>query len=128
MRQTRHGKSGYGVLWHPMAHVELSAIPEAAERVAIRHVEEKLEAVGWKLGAPHSSAVRSEEGLGLRELRPRAGRSRWRPLYRRVSIGAFVILAIAPEATVDGRGFDKGIRQAKRRFDELEEICLVPDG
>jgi hypothetical protein len=40
----RHEKpASYDVLWHPMAHVEMSAIPEAAERVAIRHAQEKLD-------------------------------------------------------------------------------------
>jgi hypothetical protein len=39
-----------------MADRELSSISEAAERVAIRHAQEKLETVGWQLGTPHSSA------------------------------------------------------------------------
>ena len=56
----------------------------------------------------------------MRELRPRAGRSRWRPIYRRVQPGAFVILAIAPETQIDKRGFDQKIKNARRRFKELE--------
>ncbi len=111
----------YEVLWHAMAQIELSCIPEAAERVAIRHAQEKLEAVGWQLRAPHSSAVKSEKKLGLRELRPRAGRSRWRPLYRRVGSRTFVVLALAPEASLDSRGFARAIQHARRRFRELEE-------
>ncbi len=42
----------------------------------------KLGAYGPLLGYPHTSAVRGAEGL--RELRPRAGRSAWRALYRQV--------------------------------------------
>lgn len=109
----------YEVLWHPGADAERAAV-SAAERVAIQHAREKLEAVGPRLGAPHSSAVRGDEGSGLRELRPRAGRSRWRPIYRRVGPGTFVILAVAPEAEIDKRGFDEKVRAARRRFEELE--------
>jgi hypothetical protein len=110
----------YEVLWHPAADAERAAISNAAERAAIQHAREKLEAIGPRLGAPHSSAIKGEDGSGLRELRPRAGRSRWRPIYRRVGPGIFVILAVAPEAEIDGRGFDEKVRDAQRRFDELE--------
>lgn len=110
----------YEVLWHPAADAERVAISDAAERAAIQHAREKLEAIGPRLGAPHSSAIKGEDGSGLRELRPRAGRSRWRPIYRQVGPGTFVILAVAPEAEIDGRGFDEKVRDARRRFDELE--------
>jgi hypothetical protein len=110
----------YEVLWHPTADAERAAISDAAERAAIQHVREKLEAIGPRLGAPHTSAIQGEDGLGLRELRPRAGRSRWRPIYRRVGPGIFVILAVAPEAEIDKRGFDQTVRDARRRFDALE--------
>jgi hypothetical protein len=108
------------VLWHPAADAERAAISDAAERTAIQHAREKLEAVGPQLGAPHSSAIKGEGGAGLRELRPRAGRSRWRPIYRRVQPGVFAILAVAPEAQIDKRGFDEMVRNAQRRFEELE--------
>lgn len=110
----------YEVLWHPAADAERAAIQDAAERTAIQHAREKLEALGPRLGAPHTSAIRGEDGSGLRELRPRAGRSRWRPIYRQISSGTFVILAIAPEALIDNRGFDQKVRNAQRRFEELD--------
>ncbi|HYM46270.1 MAG TPA: type II toxin-antitoxin system RelE/ParE family toxin [Solirubrobacteraceae bacterium] len=110
----------YEVLWHPIADTEQAAIPDAAERVAIQHAREKLQALGPRLGAPHSSAVQSEKGTGLRELRPRAGRSRWRPIYRRIQPRVFVILAVAPEAQIDKRGFDETVRNAKQVFEHLE--------
>jgi hypothetical protein len=110
----------YEVLWHPDADAERAAIPDAAERTAIQHAGEKLEALGPRLGAPHTSAIRGEDGSGLRELRPRAGRSRWRPIYRRLQPRTFVILAIAPEAQIDKRGFDRKVANARRRFEELE--------
>jgi hypothetical protein len=108
------------VLWHPAADAERSAISDASERAAIQHAREKLEAVGPQLSAPHSSAIKGEAGSGLRELRPRAGRSRWRPIYRRVRPGIFVILAVAPEAQIDRRGFNEMVRSARRRLQELE--------
>ncbi|MBU6244347.1 MAG: type II toxin-antitoxin system RelE/ParE family toxin [Actinomycetales bacterium] len=67
----------------------------AAERNPLLHAVEKLEAFGPQLGFPHSSAVQGFSGL--RELRPRAGRSPWRALYQRVE-DVFVIAAIGPEA------------------------------
>jgi hypothetical protein len=110
----------YSVLWHREADTERAAISDAAERAAIQHAREKLETIGPRLGAPHSSAIKGEDGAGLRELRPRAGRSRWRPIYRQVGPGTFVILAVAPEAEIDGRGFDEKVRAARQRFNELE--------
>jgi hypothetical protein len=122
-RQRRHDPSRRAKL--PRApgkasDAERAAISDAAERTAIQHAREKLEAVGPRLGAPHSSAIKGEDGSGLRELRPRAGRSRWRPIYRRVGPGTFVILAVAPEAEIGKRGFDEKVRDARRRFEELE--------
>lgn len=84
------------VAWHPKALDEKNAIEEAVERVAIAHVIEKLEVDGPALRNPHQSGVKGEEGSGLRELRPRRGRSRWRPLYRRIDETLFAILASVP--------------------------------
>lgn len=81
---------------------------------------EKLEAAGPRLGHPHSSAVRGEVGRGFRELRPRAGRSRWRPIYRRVSPSIFVIFAVGPEAKIDSHGYDAAVARAAERFGQLE--------
>ena len=52
----------------------------------------------------------------LRELRPRGGRSPWRALYERHG-SAFVIAAVAPEAEVNSRGFDRAVRLARRRLE-----------
>jgi hypothetical protein len=88
--------------------------------VAMLHAAQKLEAAGPRLGHPHSSAVRGEVGQGLRELRPRAGRSRWRPIYRRVNPSTFVIFAVGPEAEIDSRGYDAAVARAVERFGQLE--------
>lgn len=82
------------------------------------HAAEKLEAAGPRLGHPHSSAVRGEEGMGLRELRPRAGRSRWRPIYRPTSPSTFVVFAVGPEAGVDSRSYDQAVARAVLRFEQ----------
>jgi len=61
------------VVFHPEAERELNDLPDE-ERAAIDHARDKLEVLGESLPFPHQSAVRGARGL--RELRPRAGRSR----------------------------------------------------
>jgi len=84
-----------------------------AEQVAMRHAVEKLRALGGTLPFPHQSNVAGANQL--RELRPRAGRSRWRALFRQIG-DAFVVGAIAPEASVDPRGFSRAVRAAEGRL------------
>jgi len=81
------------------ADVERQILP-GAERVTLANAIEKLKALGDQLDYPHSSNVRG--GQGLRELRPRAGRSPWRAFYRRIG-QVMIIAAIGPEAKVDPR-------------------------
>jgi hypothetical protein len=110
----------YAALWHPAAAAERDASWPAGEKVTMLHAGQKLQAAGPRLGHPHSSAVRGEMGKGFRELRPRAGRSRWRPIYRRVNPSTFVIFAVAPEAEIDSRGYDAAVARAVERFGQLE--------
>lgn len=110
----------YVVMWHPGADAERDSSWPAAEKVAMFHAAQKLEAAGPRLGHPHSSAVQGDVGQGFRELRPRAGRSRGRPIYRRVSPSTFVILAVGPEAGIDSRDFDAAVARAVERFGQLE--------
>jgi hypothetical protein len=84
------------------------------------HAAQKLEAEGPRLPHPHSSAIQGEEGRGLRELRPRGGRSRWRAIYRQIAPDTFAILCVGPEAVIDGAGFAAAVRRAKARFEQLE--------
>ena len=91
---------------------------DTRDQEAIQHARDKLIALGDRLPFPHQSAIR--QGAPLRELRPRGGRSRWRPLYARFGAG-FVILAVAPEAEVDPRGFRRGVDTALERLAELTE-------
>jgi hypothetical protein len=116
------GGIAVGVHGHVRATKDLDIVPDPkSENVArLSSLLRELEAVGPRLGSPHSGAVQGEAGQGLRESRPRAGRSRWRPIYRRVSLSTFVILAVAPEAQIDSRGFDAAVRRAVERFGQLE--------
>lgn len=89
------------VLWHPRALTERDAIGDARECVAVRAVIEKLLVDGPALAYPHQSAVMGTGRSGLRELRPRRGRSRWRPIYCRLDSRVFAIVAVGPEAGID---------------------------
>ena len=103
------------VVYHPEAEGELGDIPVLAERVAVVHAVEKLEALGPDLPFPHQSHI---EGP-IRELRPRAGRSPWRAFYGRIG-DSFVIAAIGPEAQVNRRGFARAVEAAAVRLNEIE--------
>ncbi|MGH3264039.1 MAG: type II toxin-antitoxin system RelE/ParE family toxin [Trebonia sp.] len=90
----------------------------ARERNALYNAITKLQALGPDLGYPHTSAVQDAERL--RELRPRAGRSPCRALYRQVGV-RFVIAAIGPEAQHDPKRFKRACGAAAVRLGELEE-------
>lgn len=105
------------IVYHPDAVQEREGLP-ARERQALYSATLKLQAIGSALGYPHTSAVQGTSGL--RELRPRAGRSPWRALYRLVG-QRFVIAAVAPEAQHDPTGFARACAAATRRLSELEE-------
>jgi len=105
------------VSYLPEAEQERVALPKA-ERAALINADAKLGVYGPRLGYPHTSAVRDADRL--RELRPRAGRSAWRALYRQVG-EVFVVAAVGPEAQSDPRGFERAVRQALQRLADLEE-------
>jgi hypothetical protein len=71
-----------------------------------------------RLGYPHTSAVRS--GEGLRELRPRPGRSPYRALYRQVG-EVFVVAAMGLEARPGPRGSGRAVRRALDRLAKVED-------
>lgn len=101
----------------PEAEAELVALP-AREVAALLNAVEKLAALGEELGFPHTSAVQGSDA-SLRELRPRAGRSAWRAIYRRVG-ETMVVAAVGPEAQANPRGFDRAVRLAAERLDGPE--------
>lgn len=104
------------MLAHAAAAEEYQGLPER-EQDAMDNAIEKLRALGQQLGYPHSSAVRG--AAGLRELRPRAGRSRWRAFYRHIG-DVIVIGAFGPEAKVNPRGFVASVQRATDRLAEFE--------
>ncbi len=99
------------------AEYERAALPKP-ERAAFINADTKLEAYGPLLGYPHTSAVRGTSAL--RELRPRAGRSAYRALYRQIG-NVFVVAAVGPEAQSDPRGFDRAVRRALDRLAKVAE-------
>ena len=111
----RHGM--WTVAYLPEAEQERGKLP-GRERAAMHNAVRKLESLGPALGYPHTSDVRGTPGL--RELRPRAGRSPWRALYRQVG-ESFVIAAVGPEAQHDPHGFTRACAAAQARLAELEE-------
>ena len=112
------------VAYLPGAVPEHDAAP-ATEQAAIRNAVEKLKALGPLLPFPHSSDVKGSPDL--RELRPRRGRCRYRPLYARAGDG-FVVAAIAPDGESDPRGFSAACRRAEERLREWEEEEGSDDG
>src|SRR5262249_33104044 len=99
--------------WDEDAREEVSRLP-TAERRAVMTAVAKLEAFGDRLGAADTRQVKGSRA-GIRELRPRSGRSPWRLLG-----DAMVILAVGPEAEHDRRGFDRAVRLAEERLKEIE--------
>jgi hypothetical protein len=89
------------------------------ERVAMWRAVDKLREFGPHLPFPHASAVRGTEGAGLRELRPRAGRSPWRAIYARRD-RTMVVAACGPEAQHDPRGFRRTVAAAAARLAERD--------
>ena len=83
----------------------------------MRNAVEKLASLGPALPYPHQSDVRG--AVGLRELRPRGGRSPWRAFYRRAG-DEFIVAAIGPEAKSDPKGFSRAVRAASRPLTEEE--------
>jgi hypothetical protein len=105
------------VVYLPEAEKERDELP-AVERNALYNAVAKLEAIGPTLNHPHTSAVQGAPGL--RELRPRTGRSPWRALYRQVG-DRFVVAAIAPDAQPNQRGFRRACRAGESRLRDLKE-------
>jgi hypothetical protein len=90
---------------------DFEALKSREERKATFTAVDKLAALGPKLLPPHAKSLKGEPGLY--ELRPRAGRSPVRPIYRRTG-DDYVILAVAIAA--DKADFDAAVAKARARF------------
>ena len=92
---------------------------EPREFRAVLNARRMLYERGSALGYPHTSAVRGSK-IGLRELRPRTGRSRYRVLYRQYG-DSLVLLALAREALTDPRDFARAIVAAEMRANDTPQ-------
>jgi hypothetical protein len=104
------------VVYDPEAVMELAtAVKSKEERKAIFNAVDKLRQLGEQLAPPHMKPLKGLQAGGLRELRPRQGRSDWRALYIRRGWG-YVILAIDRHDN-----FDASVARAQRRAAQYEE-------
>lgn len=104
------------VVYDPDAAAELAtAVKSKEERKAIFNAVDKLRQLGEQLAPPHMKPLKGVQAGGLRELRPRQGRSDWRPLYIRRSRG-YVILAIDRHDN-----FDASVARAQHRAGQYDE-------
>src|SRR4051812_50149913 len=80
----------------------LIAVKSKEEKKALLNVIDKLEALGEQLAPPHMKPLGGEGAAGLRELRPRQGRSDWRAIYKRIGEKGYGVPALGQHD-----GFDK---------------------
>lgn len=85
----------------------VTTVKSKQERTALFNVVDKLRQLGPRLVPPHMKPLHS--AAGLCEMRPRQGRSDWRPIYIRVD-DRFVVLTIARHGE-----FEAALARATRR-------------
>jgi hypothetical protein len=108
--------SDHTVIYDAAAAQELVvAVKSKEERKALFNAVDKLEALGEQLPPPHMKPLGGADAAGLRELRPRQGRSDWRPIYMRIGETVYVILAIGRHDD-----FDKLIASAQARAERYK--------
>lgn len=103
----------YLVEYHVDAVAEYGALRDRQQKKGVLTVASFLQQLGPKITEPHAKPVKGTAKLF--ELRPGGGKTLVRPLYFRYDETTFKILAIAPEAQTDGRGFEAAIERAKTR-------------
>lgn len=109
-------------LIHPALARELEHLRDhdGREYRAVAHAIRVLWTTGAQLGFPYTSAIRTSGNITLRELRPRRGRSRYRVLYA-PRHPAPILLALAPEASHNPRGFQRSVGEAIDRLAEYDQ-------
>jgi len=91
----------YTVIYDPDAVHEFVTVVRSKEgHRSILNAVLKLRELGERLGPPHMKPLQGVAATGLRELRPKQGRSDWRAIYRRVG-STYVILALDRHANFD---------------------------
>lgn len=82
------------VIYDPDAVNELVILVKSKEaHRSLMNAVLKLRELGEWLEPPHMKPLQGPAASGLRELRPKQGRSDWRAIYRRAS-SIYVILAV----------------------------------
>jgi phage-related protein len=105
----------FTVIYDAAAAQELIAVKSKGEIKALLNAVEKLRALGEQLVPPHMKPLGGEGAGGLRELRPRQGRSDWRPIYMRIGHRAYVVLAVGKHDE-----FEKLVARAQARAAQYE--------
>ena len=93
----------------------LVTVKSKGEIRALLNAVAKLRALGEQLVPPHMKPLGGEVAGGLRELRPRQGRSDWRPIYMRIGKRAYVVLAVGRHDE-----FEKLVARARDRARQYE--------
>ena len=101
--------------WLPEAVAEFSKNVELLHRPAIHAVVDKLSEDGRLKGTKPLNMAH-----GIYEMRPGGGTVLWRPLYA-FHKDKFIILALAPEAMEDEKGFTSSAERAIARLKALRE-------
>jgi hypothetical protein len=100
----------YTVIYDVDAVGELmSAVKSKDANRSIINAVFKLREMGERLEPPHMKPLQGAAASGLRELRPKQGRSDWRAIYRRAG-SVYVILAVDRHAN-----FESLIARAAKR-------------
>jgi hypothetical protein len=101
------------VEYHAEAISELLKLRDRKQRTGVETAAVYLCRKGPYLTHPHMKRVAGTRKLC--ELRPGGGQTPIRPLYFRLDERTFKVVAIAPEAMVDPRGFRSAVERARRR-------------
>jgi hypothetical protein len=95
------GRQHYTVIYDVDAVSELViAVKSKDANRSIVNAVLKLCEMGERLEPPHMKPLRGTAASGLRELRPKQGRSDWRAIYRRAG-SIYVILAVGRHANFE---------------------------
>jgi hypothetical protein len=88
------------VIYDPDAVHELVTLVKSREaHRSLNNAVLKLRDLGERLEPPHMKPLQGNAASGLRELRPKQGRSDWRAIYRRAE-SVYVILAVDRHANL----------------------------
>jgi hypothetical protein len=113
------GRQPYTAIYDVDAVNELlTAVKSKDANRSIFNAVLKLREMGERLAPPHMKPLQGAAASGLRELRPKQGRSDWRAIYRRAG-SVYVILAVDRHANFQSLLARASVRA--RRYDNTLE-------